>query len=278
MSSQPSNRQPLSEQQRREAFASPRTPIDRAAVLREGPPPTPTKFLAFAAVVLAIVVLSGVVVDQLAGNAPSTPPAAHATPPAVAPPRTVGRTLAALMTLTPRHGAAPSITLTDQHGQQWSLGSQRGHVVILGFIDQSCNDLCPVIGAELRHARQLVGAASRRLTVALVNTDPHHLGLTAAPPALTRSGVTGASTVFLTGALAQLNPIWRDYGVSIRYYPQNGRLVHNNVLYFIGPTGDEAALAVPYGNESPSGTYHLSAVDIARFARGIALEVDRLLR
>jgi protein SCO1/2 len=276
VSSQSSNRQPLSEQQRREAFASPRAPIDRAAVLREGPPPTPTKFLAFAAAILAVVVLSGVLVETLAGNSPSTPPTptTHTTTRATSP--TVGRTLAALMTLTPRHGAAPTLTLTDQYGRPWSLGAQRGRVVVVGFVDQSCNDLCPVIGAELRRARQLVGA-SARLTVALVNTDPHHLGVEPNPPALTRTG-TGGSSVFLTGALARMDPIWRAYGVSIRYYPQNGRLVHNNVLYFIGPTGREAALAVPFGDENASGAYHLGARDIARFARGIALEVDSLLR
>ncbi|MGC8510195.1 MAG: SCO family protein [Acidimicrobiales bacterium] len=274
MSSQSSNRQPLSEQERREAFASPRAPLDRAAILREGPPATPTKFLAFAAAILAVVVLSGVLVETLAGNAASTPRTTVTTRPTPSP---VGRALATLMTLTPRHGTAPALTLTDQHGTPWSLGAQRGRVVVLGFVDQSCNDLCPVIGAELRRARELAGAGSR-LTVALVNTDPHRLGVEPAPPALTRSDVAGASTVFLTGSLTRMNRVWRDYGVSIRYYPQDGRLVHNNVLYFIDPAGREAVLAVPFGDESASGAYHLGAREIARFARGIALEVDSLLR
>jgi cytochrome oxidase Cu insertion factor (SCO1/SenC/PrrC family) len=244
-------------------------------MLAEGPSPAPTKFLAFAAAILAVVVLSGVLVEQLAGNAPSTP---RATTTARAIPRAPGHTLAALMTLTRRHGVAPALALTDQRGASWSLGAQRGRVVVLGFVDQSCNDLCPVIDAELRRARALVGANAPRFTVALVNTDPHHLAVEATPPALAPLGAAGASTVFLTGPLARMNPIWRRYGVSIRYYPENGRLVHNNVLYFIDPAGHEAALAVPFGNESSSGTYHLATRDIARFARGIALEVDSLLR
>ncbi len=274
MSSQSSNRQPLSEQQRREAFIAPRSPVDRAAALREGPPPTPTKFLAFAAAVLAVVVLSGVLVERVAGNAPSTPRASST----LASPQAVGRSLARFMTLTPRHGRAPALTLVNQHGATWSLAAQRGRVVIVGFVNQSCNDLCPVITAELRRARQLVGVDSRRLTVALVNTDPHHLGLEAAPPVLADNAPTGTSTVFLTGPLAQINPIWRRYGISIHYYPQDGRLVHNDLLYFINPAGDETALTVPFGNESASGVYRLGATDIARFARGIALEVESLLR
>ena len=274
MSSQSSNRQPLSEQERRDAFASPRAPIDRAAVLREGPPATPTKFLAFAAAVLAVVVLSGVIVERLASTAPSTPRATVTTP---TPRSSVGPTLASLMALTPRHGTAPALTLTDQHGISWSLHAQHGRVVLLGFVDQSCNDVCPVLGAELRRARAIIGAGAP-VTVALVNTDPHHLSVESAPAALASSGAPGTSSVFLTGSLARMNPVWRDYGVSIRYYPQDRRLVHNNLLYFINPAGNEAALAVPFGDESTLGVYHLGARDIARFARGIALEVESLLR
>jgi cytochrome oxidase Cu insertion factor (SCO1/SenC/PrrC family) len=47
-----------------------------------------------------------------------------------------------------RQTAAP-FTLTDQNGKSVSLASEKGHVVLLTFLDPQCRLLCPVIGKDI---------------------------------------------------------------------------------------------------------------------------------
>ncbi len=45
--------------------------------------------------------------------------------------------------------AAP-FSLTDQHGQNVTLASMRGKVVLLTFLDDTCTTDCPLIAQEFR--------------------------------------------------------------------------------------------------------------------------------
>lgn len=67
----------------------------------------------------------------------------HATPPAAfsAPSNSVAATLT-------RQAAAP-FTLTDQNGIPVSLSAEKGHLVLLTFLDPQCRQLCPVIGKDI---------------------------------------------------------------------------------------------------------------------------------
>ena len=51
---------------------------------------------------------------------------------------------------------APPFTLNDQNGTPVSLTSEKGHVVLLTFLDPQCRQLCPVIGKD-------VGAVEQKL-------------------------------------------------------------------------------------------------------------------
>jgi cytochrome oxidase Cu insertion factor (SCO1/SenC/PrrC family) len=87
--------------------------------------------------------VSGGVVVALAFRPHAAPPAAF-----VAPTHSVGASLA--------RQAAPPFTLTDQNGKPVSLAAERGHVVLLTFLDPQCRQLCPVIGKD-------VGALEKQL-------------------------------------------------------------------------------------------------------------------
>lgn len=58
-----------------------------------------------------------------------------------APTNSIGATLA--------RQPAPPFTLTDQDGKLISLKAERGHVVLLTFLDPQCRQLCPLVGKDI---------------------------------------------------------------------------------------------------------------------------------
>ncbi|MEO8084739.1 MAG: SCO family protein [Ardenticatenales bacterium] len=69
---------------------------------------------------------------------------------------------------------APNFALTDQHGRPWSIGAERGRVVLLFFGYTRCIDVCPQTMARLARTFADLGDAADDVTVALVTTDPSH--------------------------------------------------------------------------------------------------------
>ncbi len=80
----------------------------------------------------------------------------------------------------------------------------------------------------------------------------------------------------LTGPLATLDSVWKSYGVSISVDQKTDLEAHNEVLYFIDPSGDLRFKATPFANESTTGTYSLPQATIARWATGIAAYAGQL--
>ena len=165
---------------------------------------------------------------------------------------------------------APAIELTAQDRRPWSLADQRGRVVLVTFLDANCDDVCPVLGAEISQALSDLGARASSVRVVIVNTNPKITAVSGRAAVLVRTGLDHRSNVaFVTGSLNQLNSIWSNYGVTISV-AANGQVSHNNVLYFIDASGRLRYLALPFANEHADGTYSLSATQISRFARGLA--------
>ena len=133
---------------------------------------------------------------------------------------------------------APPFTLTNQHGQTVSLASLRGKVVLLTFLDPVCTSDCPLIAQEFRQADQLLGGRSRQVELVAVVTNPVY----------TQSEYTAAfdrqehmSTLpnwqYLTGSVAQLSKVWRQYGIAAQALPAGGMIGHNDIAYVIDRSG-----------------------------------------
>ena len=145
------------------------------------------------------------------------------------------------------------------------------------FFNTGCNDICPVLGAELGQARNLLGPVGPDVEFVVVNTDPTHTAVTANPQALSITGLASdPSAHFLTGTLRQLDAVWAAYGVQVTVNQPSARLAHNDILYFVDPQGRLRSEAVPFANENQRGGYLLPAADVARFAQGIARTADSL--
>jgi cytochrome oxidase Cu insertion factor (SCO1/SenC/PrrC family) len=176
------------------------------------------------------------------------------------------------MALRPAGGkAAPGFTLTDAAtGAEVSLVELRSRAVVLTFSNAACNDICPVLATELHRAASLLGHTNVPVTFVTINTDP----LDTAPGSARIVDQPLLSSMpdwkFLTGTIAQLNPVWRAYGISITVDEATRQVSHDNALYFVSPSGRLVWSATPFADESPDGVYTLPAAEIARFAKGIA--------
>ncbi len=133
---------------------------------------------------------------------------------------------------------APAFTLTNQHGRPVSLASLRGKVVLLTFLDPVCTSDCPLIAQEFRQADQLLGGQSRQVELVAVVTNPVY----------TKPEYTAAfdrqehmSTLpnwqYLTGSVAQLTKVWRQYGIAAQILPAGGMIGHSDIAYVIDRSG-----------------------------------------
>ena len=275
----------LSEEQRAAAFTQTYASRAEGGAPRVGPSRIPPKFVLIVALAFAVLGIGGTVLEHYYGNAgqgsvPTTtvfklPPV----PVAPAGPQ-LSASAKALMGLKEITSAqASSFTLTDQNNRPWSLTDATGKVVVLTFFNRDCTDICTVLGPEIRQADSLLGTHASSVDFVIVNSDPNHFGYRASPLALTAAGLESFSNVrFLTGALNQLNPVWINYGLSVRVGALASQVAHNNVMYFISPRGDLRSLAVPFGNEDHSGVYSLDPVILHRFAEGVANTAVSLAR
>jgi len=265
-------------------------PIDRAAALAEGAPGIPIKFVYWVLGVALVVSVGGLVGEHLFSSAGLNPVATTtpqhvattvpvATPTIPSPNRSLTSSLASFMglsVLTPHH-AAP-FTLTDQAGQQIPVPAGPPQVVILSFFNAPCNDICPVVAAEIVQADADLGAAASDVEFVTVNTDPTALAQSAEAPVLSKTGLSALPNWHMvTGPLATLNAVWKAYGVSISVDKKTGLEAHNDVMAFMDGRGDLRYRATPVADESTTGTFSLPPATIARWGQGIATYAGRLI-
>ena len=133
---------------------------------------------------------------------------------------------------------APEINLTDHNSQTFTMSSQRGKVVLLYFGYVNCPDECPLTMAHLKLATQSLGDRARDVQVAMVSTDPAR----DTPQALKDfMAHFDPSFLGLTGTPAELQKVWKDYGVTV----EEGGETHSTFLYVIDPAGNVRETFLP---------------------------------
>jgi cytochrome oxidase Cu insertion factor (SCO1/SenC/PrrC family) len=131
---------------------------------------------------------------------------------------------------------APNFTLTNQFGQQVSLSSFRGKVVILAFTDSECTTVCPLTTQSMLAAKDLLGKAGDQVQL---------LGVDANPAATSVSDVMAYSEAhglvnhwdFLTGTLPELQAVWKAYSIYVAI--EQGQVDHTPAVYIIDTRGRE---------------------------------------
>jgi protein SCO1/2 len=269
-----------------------RPPVDRAAAFAHGAGKIPRRTVILFIACLLAVGSGGIVLDHFFGGPTGSPAASTPSgnyPPPLAttphsgsgPPAPASRQLPASQTALmglQRLGPspAPNFTLKDQSGAALSLTALRGKVVILTFFDSTCDDICPVLAAELSLARRELGSDSSGVAWVVVNTDP--LALTSTRGAESAMApLPGAAWYFATGTLDQLNSVWKAYGIAIQVTRATNVVTHNDALYFIDAAGRLWLRATPYADESRAGTYSLAPATEREWGLGIAAQAQLLL-
>jgi len=133
---------------------------------------------------------------------------------------------------------APEINLTDHNGKPFTMSAQRGKVVLLYFGYVNCPDECPLTMAHLKLVRESLGDRAKDVQVAMVSTDP----VRDTPQALKDfMEHFDPSFLGLTGAPAELQKAWKDYGVTV----EEGGETHSVFLYVIDPAGNVRETYLP---------------------------------
>jgi cytochrome oxidase Cu insertion factor (SCO1/SenC/PrrC family) len=134
--------------------------------------------------------------------------------------------------------AAPTIlSLRDQSGRVFSLGSLRGRTVAMAFFDSHCNQACPLEGRALAAAERSLPAANRPVLV-VVSVNPRDT-IASTRAAARKWGLAAvAPWHWLRGTHAELARVWRDYHIFVAP-PRDGDISHTEALYLIDRSGDE---------------------------------------
>jgi protein SCO1/2 len=135
--------------------------------------------------------------------------------------------------------AAADFWLKDQTGQVFQLGGQRGKLVLLFFGYTSCPDVCPTTLAQFKRARAQLGGQAERVRFVFVTVDPER----DTPAQMGKYlGAFDPAFVGLGGSEAELEPVWKAYGVYRQIQPGSsatGYLVdHSARAYLIDAQGN----------------------------------------
>jgi protein SCO1 len=146
----------------------------------------------------------------------------------------------------------PGFTLHDQSGRKVSLEGQRGKLVLLTFLYTHCKDVCPLTAQNLSAAVRLLGRRADDVRVLAVSVDPR--GDT--PKSVRhfiRSHRLAPEFHYLIGSKAQLEPIWRVYGVT----PVNrGKGDLDHTLYTVLADGSGKARVLYDATATPAHVAH----------------------
>jgi len=139
-------------------------------------------------------------------------------------------------------------TLRDEGGREVSLRQYRGRVVVLTFLYSTCRDTCPLTATTIRGALDDVGHDVPALAISV---DPKNDTPDNVEGFLVKQRLSGGRMHFLTGARAQLAPVWRDYGIQ----PQGHGYEHSAYVLLIDAEGRQR-VSFPVGQLTDRGLAH----------------------
>src|SRR3954471_22834110 len=115
--------------------------------------------------------------------------------------------------------------LKDQDGMVARLDQYRGKPVILTFMYSTCKDTCPLTAQQIKGALDQLG---KDVPTLAISVDPANDTQLNARRFVNRQGLTKRMR-FLLGSRAQLQPIWKAYGIQ----PQGKAFEHTAYVVLI---------------------------------------------
>ena len=136
-------------------------------------------------------------------------------------------------------GPAPAVSLTDQSGRAFTLGSTQGKAVLVGFVYTTCGGVCPATTHAMYCCQQALkdaGLWGKNVEFVSISLDPAK----DTPEVLANyAKVFGADLNawhFLTGPPGDVSKVVADWGMWARVGP-SGTLDHPSRVFLIDPNG-----------------------------------------
>jgi protein SCO1/2 len=116
----------------------------------------------------------------------------------------------------PTIGAAPDFALTSQDGVEVTLGALRGKVVAVTFIYTWCPDVCPMLTDKMARVQDELGSDfGSKVAFVSITVDPERDTPDALKEYAASFDADLAGWSFLTGSLATVREVARQYGVAV---------------------------------------------------------------
>lgn len=155
---------------------------------------------------------------------------------------------------------APEIQLTQADGTIYRLSEQQGKVVLVFFGYTHCPDVCPLTLGEFKQIKEKLGSKAANVEFVFITVDPER-----DTPQVMADHVARFDPAFigLSGSEAELDPVWRAYGV-----------YHEKVPASVGYSMDHSAFTYVIDKQ---GNLRLT-YDFGTSANDLLSDVEALLR
>jgi len=153
--------------------------------------------------------------------------------------------------IRPPGSGLPPFRLTDQDGRTVTEESVRGRPAVFAFIYSHCQDTCP---SEVQTIRGALDEYGHDLPVYGVSVDPANDTPRSAQAFLLEQKMKGRME-FLLGSRAQLEPLWRSFGIA----PQARGREHSAYVVLVDPSLRQR-VGFPFAHLTQAGLAH----DLAR--------------
>jgi len=167
---------------------------------------------------------------------------------------------------------APPFSLTDQNGQQVTLASLHGKVVLMTFLDPVCTSDCPIIAQEFKQTGAQLGAQDKNVELVAIVANPSYRSTTFTQAFDRQEGLAGVRNwLYLTGSLSQLGAVWQQYGVTVQNLPAGAMSAHNDLAVVIDGSGnirEEVGADPGPGTTSTQSSFSVLLDQYARQALG----------
>ena len=133
--------------------------------------------------------------------------------------------------LRPPDARLPDFTLSNQDGEPVTAASLRGRPLVVAFVYSTCKDTCP---AQVQSIRGALDDLGHDVRVIGVSVDPANDTPRLARTFLLEQSMTGRMD-FLLGSRAQLEPIWKAFGIA----PQTKGRDHSSYTILVDAAGHQ---------------------------------------
>ena len=111
---------------------------------------------------------------------------------------------------------ADDFTLTDENGQEFTLSSLEGKVVVIAFLFTRCPDICPIVSANLAYISQELGDHYENdVAILSITVDPWTDNTSVLA---NYASDRGLNWPHLTGNLEDLESVWVNFDVGLETY------------------------------------------------------------